>query len=92
MKIYSKEYHADADKFLAKQTLKIQKAIRNVIASLPYVSDIVPLKSARGMYRARKGKVRVLFWREEKIDKDKRIDGIIHIVDIEYRGDAYKSR
>lgn len=78
----------DVAKFLAKLTKKEKQFFIEIL--FPAVArleleawDVKPLKGYKGMFRIKKGDVRVLFFKDTVQKK-----GII--IDIDYRKDVYK--
>jgi len=71
-----------AEKFLRKQTKKMQERLLNVIYKLPEGSDIKKLQG-HNMYRTRVGDIRILYTIDDAIK-------IIFVENINNRGDVYK--
>lgn len=79
---YTIRFEKAAEKFLRKQTPKMQKNLLTVIHKLPDGTDIKRLKGYN-LYRMRVGNVRVIYSVQEEIK-------IITIENIDNRGDVYK--
>ncbi len=79
--------HKDCIKFLKKLEPKLKEKVKTVISSLvafPLVKlDVVKLRGFENVFRARVGKVRILF----EYEKSKRR---IWVRKIEFRGRCYK--
>lgn len=72
-----------AEKFLRKQTKKLQERLLNAIYRLPEGTDIKKLQG-HSMYRIRVGNIRILYTIDDVIK-------IISVEDINNRGDVYKN-
>lgn len=72
-------YSKQAQKFLAKQQLKVRQRLEIAVHMLP-AGDVKKLQG-QPYYRLRVGDIRVLFVRE---------DSVISVVKIDNRGQAYK--
>jgi len=71
-----------AEKFLRKQSKKIQEKLLDAIHKLPQGTDIKKLQG-HNMYRMRVGNMRILYTIDNVIK-------IISVEEIDNRGDAYK--
>ncbi len=79
---YTIRFEKTAEKFLRKQTPKMQENLLKAIHKLPDGTDIKRLKGYN-LYRMRVGNVRVIYSIQEEIK-------IITIENIDNRGDVYK--
>lgn len=71
-----------AEKFLRKQSRKIQERLLDAIYKLPQGTDIKKLQG-QNMYRMRVGNMRILYTVDNVIK-------IISVEEIDNRGDVYK--
>lgn len=79
---YTITFEKAAQKFLRKQTPKLQKNILTAIYKLPDGTDIKRLKGY-DLFRMRVGNVRIIYSLHEEIK-------VINIENIDNRGDVYK--
>ncbi|MCX4322842.1 MAG: type II toxin-antitoxin system RelE/ParE family toxin [Lachnospiraceae bacterium] len=79
---YAIRFEKAAEKFLRKQTPKIQQNLMRAIYKLPDGTDIKRLKG-HDLYRMRVGNIRIIYSIQEEIK-------IINIENIDNRGDVYK--
>lgn len=82
MSRYTITFEKAAEKFLKKQTQKLQSNILTAIYKLPAGTDIKRLKGYE-LYRMRVGNVRIIYSIHEEVR-------IINIENIDNRGDVYK--
>lgn len=73
-------------KFLEILSKKERTQLARILANIRLwkigAYDVKPLKGHKGVFRLRKGKIRIVFAKGEKIDI---------IINIDYRKDAYKN-
>lgn len=79
---YTIRFEKAAEKFLKKQTPKIQQNLMRAIYKLPDGTDIKRLKGY-DLYRMRVGNIRIIYSLKEEIQ-------VINIENIDNRGDIYK--
>lgn len=79
---YLIRFEKAAEKFLRKQTPKIQKNLLMAIYKLPEGTDIKRLKGY-DLYRMRVGNIRIIYSIQEEIK-------VVTIENIDNRGDVYK--
>lgn len=79
---YVIRFEKAAEKFLRKQTPKIQQNLMKTIYRLPDGTDIKRLKGYN-LYRIRVGNIRIIYSIKEEIR-------VINIENIDNRGDVYK--
>ncbi|MDE7248206.1 MAG: type II toxin-antitoxin system RelE/ParE family toxin [Lachnospiraceae bacterium] len=79
---YAIRFEKAAEKFLRKQTPKMQKNLLTAIYKLPDGTDIKRLKGY-DLYRMRVGNIRIIYSIQEEIK-------IVTIENIDNRGDVYK--
>ncbi len=79
---YAIQFEKAAEKFLRKQTPKMQKNLLTAIYQLPEGTDIKKLKGY-DLYRMRVGNIRIIYSIQEEIK-------VINIENIDNRGDVYK--
>ncbi len=79
---YAIRFEKAAEKFLRKQTPKMQKTLMTAIYKLPDGTDIKRLKG-HDLFRMRIGNIRIIYSIQEEIK-------VITIENIDNRGDVYK--
>lgn len=84
MKTYKINYSKSALKFLKKQSKQLKIKIINAIEKLPEGTDIKKLKGQNNLYRLRISNVRIIYSIYENVLT-------IEVVNIDNRGDVYKS-